>query len=66
MGFRSRYKIHLTRYGMTVNYETLPDEEIKLMKAMNFELEEMVPMQERVGCLGYTPDISTYYVFNKR
>lgn len=66
MGFRSRYKIHLTRYGVTVNYETSPDEEIKLMSEMNFELEEMIPMQEQVGFFGYTPDISTYYVFNKR
>ena len=66
MGIKTRYKIHLTRYGVTVNYETSSDEEIKLMRSMNFELDEVVPMKERVGFLGYTPDISTYYAFSKR
>lgn len=65
MGFNSKYKIHLTRYGVTINYETSPDEEITLWQDMNFELEEMVPMRERVGSLGYAPNVATYYVFRK-
>jgi ubiquinone/menaquinone biosynthesis C-methylase UbiE len=65
MGFRTNYKIHLTRHGITVNYETTPDKEIRLLNEINFELEEMVPMSERVGFFRYRPNISTYYVFNK-
>ena len=66
MGLRTRYKIHLTRHGMTVNYETTPEEEVQLLESMGFALDEMIPMTEKVGFFGYTPDISTYYVFSKR
>ena len=65
MGFRSKYMIHLTRYGVTINYETSPTDEITHWQAMGFALDEMVPMSERVGFMGYTPDIATYYVFRK-
>jgi len=66
MGFRSKYKIHVTRHGITINYETSPREETDLFCGMNFELCEMVPMSEPVGCMGYRPNIATYYVFRKR
>ena len=65
MGFSAKYKIHLTRYGVTINYETTPDEEISLFRTMSFELEEQIPMPERVGFLNYRPDVATYYVFSK-
>ena len=66
MGLGTRYKIHLTRHGVTVNYETTPEEEVQLLESMGFALEEMIPMTEKVGFFGYTPYISTYYVFSKR
>ena len=65
MGFSSNYTIHLTRHGMTVNYETSPEEEIKLFGEHNFELVEQVPMTEKVGSLGYNPAVLTYYAFRK-
>ena len=65
MGFRTKYKIHVTRHGITINYETSPREETDLLSGMNFELCEMVPMSETVGSLGYRPKIATYYVFRK-
>lgn len=65
LGFRSNYKIHLTRYGITVNYETSPADETRLLEGMGFVLEEQVPMTEKVGMLGYRPQIATYYVFRK-
>ena len=65
MGFRTRYKIHLTRHGVTINYETTPEDEVQLLESMGFALDEMIPMSEKVGFCGYTPDISTYYVFSK-
>jgi ubiquinone/menaquinone biosynthesis C-methylase UbiE len=65
MGFKSKYRIHLTRYGVTINYETRPVEEIKLWREMNFKLDEMIPMSEKVGFMKYTPEIATYYVFSK-
>ena len=66
MGLRTRYKIHVTRHGVTVNFEPSPEEEVQLLEAMGFVLDEMMPMAEKVGFFGYTPDISTYYVFSKR
>jgi len=66
MGFRTRYKIHVTRYGITVNYETSPSEETQLLEGIGFALGEMIPMFEKVGSLGYRPKIATYYVFGKR
>ena len=65
MGFSSKYKIHLTRYGITVNYETTPDKEIELLESMGFCLKERLAMREKVGSLGYCPEIATYYVFSK-
>lgn len=65
LGFFTKYKIHLTRYGVTINYETSPEEEIQLFKTMSFKLIEKVPMAEKIGYFGYKPDISTYYVFQK-
>ena len=47
---------------MTVNYEMTPEEEVQLLESMGFALDEMIPMTEKVGFFGYTPDISTYYV----
>jgi len=65
MGLKSRYRIHLTRYGVTINYETMPAEEIELWQQMSFNLDEMIPMREKVGLMWYTPEIATYYVFSK-
>lgn len=65
MGFSSKYTIHLTRYGITVNYETYPEEETNLFQGMGFELIEQVPMTERVGMWGYKPAVLTYYAFKK-
>lgn len=65
MGFASKYTIHLTRYGITVNYETAPAEETELFQSMGFELIEQVPMTERVGMWGYKPAVLTYYAFKK-
>lgn len=65
MGFSSKYTIHLTRYGITVNYETTPEEETTLFQNMGFELIEQVPMTERVGMWGYKPAVLTYYAFRK-
>lgn len=64
-GFSSNYVIHLTRHGMTVNYETCPEEEIALFRNNNFEAVEQVPMKEKVGMLGYEPAVLTYYAFRK-
>ncbi|HBA89281.1 MAG TPA: hypothetical protein DCZ75_15235 [Geobacter sp.] len=66
MGFCTNYTIHLTRHGVTVNYETSPAEETKLFEGMGFELLDQVPMKEKVGKLGYEPDVLTYYAFRKR
>lgn len=65
LGFNSKYVIHLTRHGMTVNYETTPEEETALFRQHNFELIEQVPMTEKVGSLGYQPAVLTYYAFRK-
>jgi len=65
MGFSSSYTIHLTRHGMTVNYETSPEEEARLFGQNNFELIEQLPMTEKVGALGYEPAVLTYYAFRK-
>lgn len=65
MGFSSKYTIHLTRYGITVNYETSPEEETELFQGMGFELIEQVSMTERVGMWGYEPAVLTYYAFRK-
>lgn len=65
MGFSTRYKIHLTRHGITVNYETTPEEETALFRKYNLEVVEQVPMTENVGKLGYKPAVLTYYAFRK-
>lgn len=65
MGFKSKYKIHVTRHGMTVNYETTPEEETALFRKYNLEAVEQVPMTEKVGSLGYEPAVLTYYAFKK-
>jgi ubiquinone/menaquinone biosynthesis C-methylase UbiE len=65
MGFKSKYTIHVTRHGITINYETSPKDETDLFSGMNFELHEMVPMVETVGFMRYRPNIATYYVFSK-
>jgi SAM-dependent methyltransferase len=65
LGFSSRYRIHLTRHGVTVNYETTPEEETALFRSKGFELVEQVPMTEKVGMWGYEPAVLTYYVFRK-
>lgn len=65
LGFSSNYVIHLTRHGMTVNYETTPEEETALFRKNGFELIEQLPMTEKVGSLGYRPAVLTYYAFRK-
>lgn len=65
MGFSSKYTMHMTRHGITVNYETSPEEETNLFQGMGFELIEQVPMTERVGMWGYKPAVLTYYAFRK-
>jgi ubiquinone/menaquinone biosynthesis C-methylase UbiE len=65
LGFSSNYRIHVTRHGITVNYETSPEEEIHLFQNMGFELIEQMPMTERVGMWGYRPAVLTYYAFRK-
>ncbi|MBK5273609.1 MAG: methyltransferase domain-containing protein [Desulfuromonadales bacterium] len=65
LGFSSNYRIHVTRHGITVNYETSPEEETTLFQSMGFELIEQVPMTERVGMWGYKPAVLTYYAFRK-
>jgi ubiquinone/menaquinone biosynthesis C-methylase UbiE len=65
LGFSSRYKIHVTRYGITVNYETTPEEEIALFRRCGLEVIDEIPMPERLGLLPYTPPVLTYYAFRK-
>jgi ubiquinone/menaquinone biosynthesis C-methylase UbiE len=65
MGFSTNYKIHLTRHGVFVIYETTSEEEIDLLQGMNFELLEMVPLSEKVSFWGYKPNTLTYYAFKK-
>ena len=65
MGFSTNYKIHLTRHGMFVIYETSSEEEIALLRGLNFELLEMVPLSEKVSFWGYKPNTLTYYAFKK-
>jgi ubiquinone/menaquinone biosynthesis C-methylase UbiE len=49
MGFSSNYRIHLTRHGVFVIYETTSEDEIDLLHGMNFKLLEMVPLSEKVS-----------------
>ena len=65
MGFSTNYKIHLTRYGITINYETSPAEETELLRQTGFGLVEQVQMTEKVNVLGYKPAVLTYYSFQK-
>lgn len=65
MGFSSPCKVHLTRCGVTINYETSPDEEVARFRSMNFKFEKQVPMVKRVGFMNYRPAVAIYYVFSK-
>ncbi len=65
MGFSSKYKIHLTRCGISVNYETSPKEETALFQNMNFELLDIIPMTQKITFWGYKPAVLTYYAFKK-
>jgi ubiquinone/menaquinone biosynthesis C-methylase UbiE len=66
MGFSSKYKIHITRNGIWIIYETTQKEETALLEEMNFELLEMIPMTEKVTFWGYKPVVMTYYAFEKK
>lgn len=65
MGFSSKYKIHITRHGMLVIYETTPKEETALLGEMGFTLLETAALAEKVTFWGYKPDALTYYAFKK-